>query len=141
MQRDAGGGEAPDGGEEPPPPHAAHGAEHERGVGACDHEKDRRMVEVIEKAPSPAPGQGVREGRDEVEQDHRGGEHRRPERPGRAAALAGGEDELRAGGQGGDKRGAVAHAVGDLLAGGWLALTPADGSLLHPVLSLVGARA
>ena len=62
VQRDSGDGEAPDGDEEPPPPDAAQGAEHERGVGARDHEKDSRMVKVLEDVFAPAPGQGVREG-------------------------------------------------------------------------------
>ena len=136
-QRDASGGKGPDGGEECPPPDAAHCAEHERGVGACDHEKDGRVVEVIEEAFSPAPGQGVREGRGEVEQNHHGGEHCRAERVRLVATLDGRVDEHRAGGQGGNERGAVAYAVGKLLAGGWLMLVPVDGALAHARFPLV----
>ncbi|MNK70302.1 hypothetical protein D3C87_897190 [compost metagenome] len=106
----------PDQSEQGPAPGAAQRAQRERRIRARDQQIDGGVVEHVEDLLGAAGGQRVIDGGSQIQQAHRGREHRRARDEGGVALAHGGGDQKRRRGQRAGGAESMADAVGDFFA-------------------------
>ena len=124
LEQDAEDCERPNEGEEQPAPGAPEDAEGEWGVGAGDHEEDRRVIQHLEPILRLPRSKPVQCGRAEVEQHGGHGKDAHAHERASTSVVHGLGDQQWGAGHRGEKSAPMAEAIGEFFPAGPFALEP-----------------